>query len=77
MQYTFCTNLIVGILSTIASLVFEGTLLYGVDDNCVFGFMSNKWRYVMLPFGLFVGLFCISGFNYSVCSSNVAVVYLN
>ena len=81
MQYTFATTLIVVFCATIASLVLEGNgfiytpevkdgstavLLFCTQDNCVFGWLSRRWVWKILVFGLWVGVFCIAGFNYAV-----------
>lgn len=79
MQYTAFTTVIVCLCSTIVSLLLEGYDLipspvedyrkgiyfFCLQDNCVLGWLSEKWRSKVLIFGLWVGVICISGFNYA------------
>ena len=81
MQYTFATTIIVAILASIASILFErkgmiytplvtdGTTsvsVFCLEDNCIFGWFSQKWFLTILIFGIWIGVFCVSGFNYAV-----------
>lgn len=80
-QYTFFTTLIVAVVATVTSVLLEGNgLIYtpGIKDgnhavhifcteeNCVFGWMSKKWFVKLFSFGLWIGVFCKAGLNYSV-----------
>ena len=66
-QYTLVTTAVVAVIASIGSVFFElGTdRIFCMDDNCLFGWASNKWLVFMLLFGLYVGLICIAGFNYA------------
>lgn len=45
-----------------------GIELFCLEDHCVFGWMSSEWAVKILIFGLWIGVFCIAGFNYAVSS---------
>ena len=70
--------------ATVASIVLEGNNLIVVPEatgqgvgvfclaeNCIFGWMSKKWLITMLLFGLWVGMVCITGFNYAVSYAHI------
>ncbi len=52
-----------------------GIEVFCLEEHCVFGWMSKEWVYKILVFGLWIGVFCIAGFNYAV-SENSCVCYL-
>jgi drug/metabolite transporter (DMT)-like permease len=81
MQYTFGTTLVVAVMATLASLLLEreGLIYYPLvtdgtthvevfclAQNCIFGWFSKKWFVTILFFGIWIGVFCIAGFNYAV-----------
>ncbi len=43
-----------------------GIEVFCLEEHCIFGWMSKEWVYKILVFGLWVGVFCIAGFNYAV-----------
>ena len=47
-----------------------GVEVFCLEEHCVFGWMSKEWVYKILVFGLWIGVFCIAGFNYAV-SDNI------
>jgi hypothetical protein len=40
--------------------------MFCLEEHCVFGWMSKEWVWKILVFGLWIGVFCIAGFNYAV-----------
>jgi drug/metabolite transporter (DMT)-like permease len=83
-QYTFATTVTVATMATLASLLLEregliyaplvtdGTThveVFCLAQNCVFGWFSHKWFLTILFFGIWIGVFCIAGFNYAVSVS--------
>lgn len=66
MQYTAFTTAIVVIVSTLSAIWLEQSHVMGLCDQCIFGWASHTWAHFMLPFGFFIGVVCISGFNYAV-----------
>jgi hypothetical protein len=81
MQYTCATTVIVALNATIISLLLErkgiiftpsvhdgaeAVEIFCFDEHCVFGWMSSKWIMKILTFGLWIGVFCVAGFNYAV-----------
>jgi drug/metabolite transporter (DMT)-like permease len=91
MQYTFATTFIVAICATLVSVIVERkavegnspylkdhsteVLIFCRDDNCVFGWLSDKWIDKVLLFGLWVGVFCCAGANYAVRHSPFLSVF--
>jgi drug/metabolite transporter (DMT)-like permease len=82
-QYTFATTITVATMATLASLLLErkgfiynplvtdGTThveVFCLAENCIFGWFSHKWFLTILFFGIWIGVFCIAGFNYAVSS---------
>lgn len=67
--------MVVVIVSTLYSLVAEGTTVVGLGNQSVLGWASDKWMGFMLPFGFLVGVVCITGFNYAVCISSLVCFY--
>lgn len=68
MQYTAATSLVVMIISTIASLILEDSLLicpHGCVEVCIWGWTSGHWILIILLFGFVVGVVFIAGFNYA------------
>lgn len=67
MQYTLATTSIVALTTSIV-YILQGNAsnVFCTRDLCLFGWVSSKWNYFMLLFGLYVGVFCIAGFNYAV-----------
>jgi hypothetical protein len=43
-----------------------GIEMFCLEEHCVFGWMSKEWVWKILVFGLWIGVFCIAGFNYAV-----------
>jgi hypothetical protein len=81
MQYTCATTIIVALNATIISLLLErkgiiytpsihdgadSVEIFCFEEHCVFGWMSPKWIMKILTFGLWIGVFCVAGFNYAV-----------
>lgn len=44
--------------------------IFCLEEHCIFGWMSTEWVYKVLIFGLWIGVFCIAGFNYAVSVAN-------
>lgn len=84
MQYTAYTTTVVAIMSSIASLALEGgnvlssaSAKHGIEvfclqENCIFGWMSERWAFKVVMFGLFVGVICVAGFNYAVSTISLS-----
>ncbi len=51
----------------------NGIEVFCRQDHCIFGWTSEKWALKILLFGLWVGVVCIAGFNYSV-RDNVSLI---
>ncbi len=51
---------------TIASTGYHTVEVFCTQDHCIFGWMSQTWIVFMLMFGLWIGVVCITGFNYAV-----------
>eukprot|EP01034_Spumella_vulgaris_P043349 gene43349-53821_t len=60
MQYTASTTIVVCSCATIMSVLLEGTRVFCLGDDCVFGWASKKWALKILLFGLWVGVICIA-----------------
>lgn len=65
MLYTLSTTIVLGIVATVLSIMFESSQVFCFAETCVFGWTSKKWLKFMLLFGFYIGLFCFSGFNYA------------
>jgi drug/metabolite transporter (DMT)-like permease len=66
LQYTAFTTIVVVFVSTSAAVILEDCSILGLGDHSVFGWASRTWAHLMLPFGFFIGVICIAGFNYAV-----------
>jgi hypothetical protein len=71
MQYTAVTTVVVTLGSSLISLMVENKTVLcaheqGLPAQCLVGWASHSWVGPMLAFGLFIGLICITGFNYAV-----------
>jgi drug/metabolite transporter (DMT)-like permease len=81
MQYTFSTTIIVAVMATVTSLLFEregfiytplvtdGSThveVFCLAENCIFGWFTKKWFLTILVFGIWIGVFYVAGSNYAV-----------
>lgn len=67
MQYTAITTFMVATLASAVALLFEDSMghVFCMQENCIFGWVSDEWSLKILFFGLVIGVVCISGFNYA------------
>lgn len=65
MQYTAVTTTLIVIVSSIYTVIFEGTTILYFNKNSLLGWTSPDWVGKILIFGLIVGVFCIAAFNYA------------
>jgi drug/metabolite transporter (DMT)-like permease len=63
--------MVVTVVSIVLSLAFErgptGHIeMFCHTEFCIFGWTNPEWVFPMLMFGLFIGVICMAGYNYSV-----------
>lgn len=64
-QYTMLTTLCVALMTTFGASFYTSAAFFCTDDDCLFGWLSEKWLLVMIIFGFIVGVVCVGGFNFA------------